>query len=159
MKQSYCKRMAAVVMLLACSICGNAKIEFLEDYKNMDGVSYSYISKYALDNMDLGAISFPSQDFSKMKGKISSLQSLSSVSSASAKILADVETFVKKEKYELVVMQNASKGTSKQVFFREQSGSSSMLIVSSARNSLKIIALEGTFTLADFMSENGFYYQ
>ena len=159
MKQSYCKRMAAVVMLLACSICGNAKIEFLENYKDMDGVSYSYISKYALDNMDLGAISFPSQDFSKMKGKISSLQSLSSVSSASAKILADVETFVKKEKYELVVMQNASKGTSKQVFFREQSGSSSMLIVSSARNSLKIIALEGTFTLADFMSKNGFFYQ
>lgn len=159
MKQSYCKRMAAVVMLLACSICGNAKIEFLEDYKDMDGVSYSYISKYALDNMDLGAISFPSQDFSKMKGKISSLQRLSSVSSTSAKILADVETFIKKEKYELVVMQNASKGTSKQVFFREQSGISSMLIVSSARNSLKIIALEGTFTLTDFMSNNGFYYQ
>lgn len=159
MKQSYCKRLAAVVMLLACSICGNAKIEFLEDYKDMDGVSYSYISKYALDNMDLGEISLPSQDFSNMKGKISSLQSLSSVSSASAKILADVETFVKKEKYELVVMQNASKGTSKQVFFREQSGISSMLIVSSARNSLKIIALEGTFTLADFMSENGFFYK
>lgn len=159
MKQSYCKRMAAVVMLLACSICGNAKIEFLEDYKDMDGVSYSYISKYALDNMDLGAISFPSQDFSKMKGKISSLQSLSSVSSASAKILADVETFVKKEKYELVVMQNVSKEVSKQVFFREQSGSSSMLIVSSARDVLTIIALEGTFTLADFMNKNGFFYQ
>ncbi|MBQ7742818.1 MAG: DUF4252 domain-containing protein [Bacteroidaceae bacterium] len=159
MKQSYCKRMAAVVMLLACSICGNAKIEFLEDYKDMDGVSYSYISKYALDNMDLGAISFPSQDFSKMKGKISSLQSLSSVSSASAKILADVETFVKKEKYELVVMQNVSKKVSKQVFFREQSGSSSMLIVSSARDVLTIIALEGTFTLADFMNKNGFFYQ
>ena len=159
MKQSYCKRMAAVVMLLACSICGNAKIEFLEDYKIMDEVSYSYISKYALDNMDLGEISLPSQDFSKMKGKISSLQMLSSVSSASAKILADVETFVKKEKYELVVMKSARTGTNKQVFFREQSGSSSMLIVSSARNSLKIIALEGTFTLADFMSENGFFYK
>ena len=159
MKQSYCKRMAAVVMLLACSICGNAKIEFLEDYKNMDEVSYSYISKYALDNMELGEISLPSQDFSKMKGKISSLQMLSSVSSASAKILADVETFVKKEKYELVVMKSARTGTNKQVFFREQSGSSSMLIVSSARNSLKIIALEGTFTLADFMSENGFFYK
>ena len=159
MKQSYCKRMAAVVMLLACSICGNAKIEFLEDYKDMDGVSYSYISKYALDNMDLGAISLPSQDFSKMKGKISSLQRLLSVSSASEKILADVETFVKKEKYELVVMKSARTGTNKQVFFREQSGSSSMLIVSSARNSLKIIALEGTFTLADFMSENGFFYK
>ena len=159
MKQSYCKRLAAVVMLLACCICGNAKIEFLEDFKDMDGVSYSYISKYALDNMDLGEISFPSQDFSKMKGKISSLQSLSSVSSASEKILADVETFVKKEKYELVVMQNVSKEVSNQVFFREQSGISSMLIVSSARNSLKIIALEGTFTLADFMSKNGFFYQ
>lgn len=159
MKQSYCKRLAAVVMLLACSICGNAKIEFLEDYKDMDGVSYSYISKYALDNMDLGEISLPSQDFSNMKGKISSLQSLSSVSSASAKILADVETFVKKEKYELVVMKSARTGTNKQVFFREQSGISSMLIVSSARNSLKIIALEGTFTLADFMSENGFFYK
>lgn len=159
MKQSYCKRLAAVVMLLACCICGNAKIEFLEDFKDMDGVNYSYISKYALDNMDLGTISLPSQDFSKMKGKISSLQRLLSVSSTSAKILADVETFVKKEKYELVVMKSASKGTSKQVFFREQSGSSSMLIVSSARNSLKIIALEGTFTLADFMSENGFFYQ
>ena len=159
MKQSYCKRMAAVVMLLACSICGNAKIEFLEDYKDMDGVSYSYISKYALDNMDLGAISFPSQDFSKMKGKISSLQRLSSVSSASAKILADVETFIKKEKYELVVMQNVSKEVSNQVFFREQSGISSMLIVSSARDVLTIIALEGTFTLADFMSKNGFFYQ
>ena len=159
MKQSYCKRLAAVVMLLACCICGNAKIEFLEDFKDMDGVSYSYISKYALDNMDLGAISFPSQDFSKMKGKISSLQRLSSVSSASAKILADVETFVKKEKYELVVMQNVSKEVSKQVFFREQSGSSSMLIVSSARDVLTIIGLEGTYTLADFMSENGFFYQ
>lgn len=159
MKQSYCKRLAAVVMLLACSICGNAKIEFLEDYKDMDRVSYSYISKYALDNMDLRAISFPSQDFSKMKGKISSLQRLSSVSSASAKILADVETFVKKEKYELVVMQNVSKEVSKQVFFREQSGSSSMLIVSSARDVLTIIALEGTFTLTDFMSKNGFFYQ
>ena len=159
MKQSYCKRLAAVVMLLACCICGNAKIEFLEDFKDMDGVSYSYISKYALDNMDLGAISFPSQDFSKMKGKISSLQSLSSVSSASAKILADVETFVKKEKYELVVMQNVSKEVSKQVFFREQSGISSMLSVSSARDALTIIALEGTFTLADFMNKNGFFYQ
>ncbi len=159
MKQSYCKRMAAVVMLLACSICGNAKIEFLEDFKDMDGVSYSYISKYALDNMDLGAISHPSEDFTKMKGKISSLQRLSSVSSASAKILADVETFVKKEKYELVVMQNVSKEVSNQVFFREQSGISSMLIVSSARDVLTIIALEGTFTLTDFMSKNGFFYQ
>ena len=27
--------MAAVVMLLACSICGNAKIEFLEDFKDI----------------------------------------------------------------------------------------------------------------------------
>ena len=159
MKPSYCKRMAAVVMLLACCICGNAKIEFLEDFKDMDGVSYSYISKYALDNMDLGTISHPSQDFTKMKGKISSLQRLLSVSSASEKILADVETFVKKEKYELVVMKNVSKEVSKQVFFREQSGISSMLIVSSARDVLTIIALEGTFTLADFMSENGFFYQ
>lgn len=159
MKQSYCKRLAAVVMLLACCICGNAKIEFLEDFKDMDGVSYSYISKYALDNMDLGTISHPSEDFTKMKGKISSLERLSSVSSASAKILADVETFVKKEKYELVVMQNVSKEVSNQVFFREQSGISSMLIVSSARDVLTIIALEGTFTLADFMSKNGFFYQ
>ena len=159
MKQSYCKRLAAVVMLLACCICGNAKIEFLEDFKDMDGVSYSYISKYALDNMDLGTISHPSEDFTKMKGKISSLERLSSVSSASAKILADVETFVKKEKYELVVMQNVSKEVSKQVFFREQSGISSMLIVSSARDVLTIIALEGTFTLTDFMSKNGFFYQ
>ena len=159
MKQSYCKRLAAVVMLLACCICGNAKIEFLEDFKDMDGVSYSYISKYALDNMDLGTISHPSEDFTKMKGKISSLERLSSVSSASAKILADVETFVKKEKYELVVMQNVSKEVSKQVFFREQSGISSMLIVSSARDVLTIIALEGTFTLADFMIKYGFFYQ
>ena len=161
MKQKYCKRLAAVVMLLACSLYCSAQVEFLDRYKEAEGVRYTYISKYALDNMDLEKISFPSQDFTKLKGKLSSIQNLSSTASASNEILAEVEAFVKKEKYELVVMQSAKKAQSMSasIYFREQTGKSSMFIVKKTGQSLHVIVLEGTFTLRDFMEKNAFYYQ
>lgn len=141
--------LTAAVLLLG--LVAHAQNSVFDKYNDMRGVSSVYISKAMIDMQP----DLYTKDvyIGKVAGQLDAIYIVSTMSNSIQKnIRTDIEQFIEKGKYELMMKQKGS--TSRSAFYIKRKGDKvkELVMVSESPSTLRFIVLTGDLTLKDIQN-------
>lgn len=145
-------RIIICVAMLATGLQANAQVKEFEKYADTKNVTYVFISKYMLRLAGkASAPSVPGVNTQSIMNKLDGIQIISSEEkTASARLKADTQAFIKQGKYELL-MQVDDDEDKVRIYHREGKQQSAVVMLSDDAGEVSVIVFSGKFTLDDVM--------